>query len=95
MLARAFCIKVEQYRSSTMVVWTSKMSFMEPSGPEVHVVLSKNVFSTAVKNHVVAKLKDVFDKTCLQRKKPLFKRKTSCFFDTFLVTVRFGLGNTH
>ena len=77
-----------------MVFWTSKISCTEPSSSEAHVVLSKNVFSTAVKLQFAAKLQAVFDKTSFQRKNRRSKGRQAAVFDTILFT-RFGLGNTH
>ena len=78
-----------------MNFWTSKISFTELSGSEAHVVLTKNVFSRAVKFQFAAKVKDVFDKTSFQRKNHRLKGRQAADFDTILFTVRFGLGNTH
>ena len=77
-----------------MVFLTSKNFFTDPSSSEAHVVLSKNLFSTAVKFQFAANLKDVFDKTSFQRKNRRLKGRQAAVFDTILLT-RFGLGNTH
>ena len=48
-----------------------------------HAVLINEFFSTAVKSFSLQQSKKLFSLKFLSAEKPLFKRKTSCFLDTF------------